>query len=1295
VTLTDPSRNLLVIQDKSGAMAFELGDTRIPVQAGQRILLKAGDSWPYISNLSRYPDRPDLREQLKSLDWTQTEEGGFFISRYRGLIHPPSSGVYRFSIASDDSSRLLLGTDASPESRRVIASVGSYTRPHDWTRTPSQRSGEIHLEQGRSYYLEIVHHQASGPAHLSVAWDGPGLNGAVIDGAYLSPWPEAKQALDGQESPRGTFLRETWKDVPLLSPDEMLAPRALGSILSVRDVQLQVLGPGLLPEPVQAKIGQTLPVEDNFIWSELEGTVMFVGTQGDRLSLELAENGKTVEVVARHWKQAVPSSLRGRRIRVIGVAESVFAPTGERILGRLWLRSNEAVTVTPEAPLAEVARLTSIAELSEIPRENISETAIKLRGRVVSVTGNLVTVSDDGVFHGFVSRDGKEWTPVGTRLENEMPSRVYVGFAVNSLQPNARARAVFSQLEGFPDNLKPVDIGSPALSGKVESSDGKIVIDGVGTDIWDSPDQFTFFQAPLEGPCTLVARIDAFDFADPNAKAGLMIRERLGPDGQFIDLVSTMIGGVSVSSMQWRWGREGSSTSLANDYSRKRGEPFWLKLERRYSRLQVLANEGVLLEPGEVIDVVGYASIKEGKLTIADASLLRPTRNNNSPSEQRDWRPLVDLSLVNDSSRRWGGYDIFRLRGVVTFCGTVSGRRYLVFQDRSAAALMTPRENSDLFSVKAGSMVEIFGNPGWYARSDTLYADNVFVVGPASMPTPIKHPAEYLLPRRGDGTWIELEGIVRSVSPSGLMEVKARGELFKVAISEAQVSSLQRLVDAEVRIRGAITYPSEMERLLLVPALSFLEELIPAPADPFAGTVEELNSFSSESLLNRSKHRVRVSGIVTHAEAGLVHIQDSGAGARVEMESPTKVEIGDAIVATGFPDWEPTLGVVIRHALLRPSEGLPDVIPLPVGAEEAANGLHFMRLVRIQATVAATWGAGEGEALSLEANQKLFRVTFPRTSTPRETLPAGTVVEITGVNTRDLSVVPSSQAPVVASTVLPLRLLTRSAADLVVLSKPSWWVLRRTLLVGALVIFTAGVALVWIQLLRRRVRLRTEELNATMEKLKKETSMSATLAERDRLAGEIHDSLEQGLNGIIYHLECTANHESCSEEVRKALNLACNMASFSRTEVQYAVWELQSPMLEDSDLLTAVEKISQQIAPQSLTATVQVEGNQRRLSSELEHHLLRVVQEALNNIVKHAKASRAEVKLRYGETEIEVAISDDGCGFSPEQVKIGGLGHFGLRSLRSRVAKLGGVLDLNSVPGKGTTIRVTIPISTS
>jgi signal transduction histidine kinase len=152
------------------------------------------------------------------------------------------------------------------------------------------------------------------------------------------------------------------------------------------------------------------------------------------------------------------------------------------------------------------------------------------------------------------------------------------------------------------------------------------------------------------------------------------------------------------------------------------------------------------------------------------------------------------------------------------------------------------------------------------------------------------------------------------------------------------------------------------------------------------------------------------------------------------------------------------------------------------------------------------------------------------------------------------------------------------------------------------------------------------------------------------------------------------------------------MASFSRTEVQYAVWELQSPLLEDSDLLTAVEKISRHIAPESLAACVRVEGASRRLSSDVEHHLLRVVQEALNNIVKHAKASHAEVTLRFGPSEVELCVADDGCGFIPEAVRTGGLGHFGLRSLRSRVAKIHGVLEVKSAPGKGTTISVKVPL---
>jgi signal transduction histidine kinase len=237
----------------------------------------------------------------------------------------------------------------------------------------------------------------------------------------------------------------------------------------------------------------------------------------------------------------------------------------------------------------------------------------------------------------------------------------------------------------------------------------------------------------------------------------------------------------------------------------------------------------------------------------------------------------------------------------------------------------------------------------------------------------------------------------------------------------------------------------------------------------------------------------------------------------------------------------------------------------------------------------------------------------------------------------------------------------------------------------------AVIASLWIHKLRRRVSQRTAELDATMEKLQKEARMSATLAERDRLAGEIHDSLEQGLNGLLLQLESTASLQSCPPEIRSSLDLACSMASFSRTEVQNAVWELQSPMLEDSELPVAIEKIMRQIAPESLQGVVKFEGAPRRLPSVIEHHLLRIAQEAINNTVKHAAARNLDVALRYDADAVVLTVADNGCGFNPDQVRTGGLGHFGLRSLRSRVGKIQAKLEVISSLGNGTTIRVRVP----
>jgi signal transduction histidine kinase len=308
-------------------------------------------------------------------------------------------------------------------------------------------------------------------------------------------------------------------------------------------------------------------------------------------------------------------------------------------------------------------------------------------------------------------------------------------------------------------------------------------------------------------------------------------------------------------------------------------------------------------------------------------------------------------------------------------------------------------------------------------------------------------------------------------------------------------------------------------------------------------------------------------------------------------------------------------------------------------------------------------------------------------------IPRGSIVELTGVNVKEAGLLQWVHASNTSSSILPLKLLLRSSADLVVLQKPSWWVVKRALLVVSFIGLVAVITSLWIHKLRQRVKQRTAELDLIMVKLQKEARMSATLAERDRLAGEIHDSLEQGLNGILLQLESTANLESCPPEIRSSLDLACSMASFSRTEVQNAVWELQSPMLEDSDLPVAVEKIMRQIAPESLHGTVKVEGTPHRLASAVEHHLLRIAQEAINNTVKHAAARNLNVVLGYEADVVMLSVIDDGCGFNPDQVTTGGLGHFGLRSLRSRVGKIHATHEVLSSPGKGTTIRVRVPVT--
>jgi len=197
--------------------------------------------------------------------------------------------------------------------------------------------------------------------------------------------------------------------------------------------------------------------------------------------------------------------------------------------------------------------------------------------------------------------------------------------------------------------------------------------------------------------------------------------------------------------------------------------------------------------------------------------------------------------------------------------------------------------------------------------------------------------------------------------------------------------------------------------------------------------------------------------------------------------------------------------------------------------------------------------------------------------------------------------------------------------------------------------------------------------------------------ERQRMAREIHDTLAQGLTGIITQLEAAQQTASDRERERRIGN-ATRLARDSLAEARRSVQELRPKALEDSRLPDALaEEAGRWSVTSGVTAEVRTTGEARALHPEVEVTLLRVAQEALANVAKHAGASRAWITLSDMGDVVTLDVRDDGAGFDPAPHPGTEVGGFGLIAMRQRVQRLAGQLEIESEPGTGTVVSATLP----
>ncbi|WP_214416962.1 sensor histidine kinase [Sphaerisporangium fuscum] len=224
---------------------------------------------------------------------------------------------------------------------------------------------------------------------------------------------------------------------------------------------------------------------------------------------------------------------------------------------------------------------------------------------------------------------------------------------------------------------------------------------------------------------------------------------------------------------------------------------------------------------------------------------------------------------------------------------------------------------------------------------------------------------------------------------------------------------------------------------------------------------------------------------------------------------------------------------------------------------------------------------------------------------------------------------------------------------------------------------------------RRRL---IDDLVSTREKLVLAERDAARLAERERLAREIHDTLAQGMSSIILLLRAAGRDLTVHPDAARAhIREAEQAAQENLEEARDFVRALAPPALQHSSLVAALSRISESAAARTPTKVrFEVSGDPVELPSDYDLALLRVAQGALGNVGRHSGAANARVTLSYLGDAVVLDVVDDGRGFDPDTPP--GTG-YGLRAMRERASALGGGLDVESVPGEGTAVALTLPLA--
>lgn len=405
--------------------------------------------------------------------------------------------------------------------------------------------------------------------------------------------------------------------------------------------------------------------------------------------------------------------------------------------------------------------------------------------------------------------------------------------------------------------------------------------------------------------------------------------------------------------------------------------------------------------------------------------------------------------------------------------------------------------------------------------------------------------------------------------------------------------------------------------------------------------------------------RVTIHGVVTLVSP-VLFIQDSSGGIAIPSASTgIPLQIGDAVEANGAAELH-SFSSILRNAKVRLLWSHTQVPAVAISASQGATGGFAADFVETEGQLTSIMVTKSGSVvLALEEGDQSFLAIAQRGSgTARmPSIQPGSRLRLRGICVTDKQF---------TNAQIPFAILMRTITDLQVLSPPPWW---STAHITELIflLFTAVIAIVMLHASLQRSQLR------------------AVLAERERLAMEMHDTLAQSFAGLGFQLEALADEAPPGSLMQEQLESTVGLVRFGHMQARRNISALRPMNIEHLGIAGALEETAKAILQGGRIAlSLTVRGEPRALSLPISDALFRIAQEAISNAVSHGRPTSIRIRLHYSERSVTLMVHDNGKGFSATTESSG----FGLRGMQLRAESMAAHFRVRSSPGHGTLVMV-------